>query len=118
MTRAWLAALALCACNPAGALWLRVEAPFAVPTQVDALDVQVTRLSDKKAVHQSSHAIATAFPHTLSLTTDDLATVGALEVQVTARKGQTLVTRASAPVTLMRDELTDVAVRLCECAAP
>lgn len=118
MRGALLAALMLCACNPAGALWLRVEAPFAVPTQVDGLDVQVTRVADRKAVHQSSHAITTAFPHTLSLTTDDLATVSALEVQVTARKGSATVTRASAPVTLVRDEITDVAVRLCECAAP
>ncbi len=111
-----LLAVALSGCNPTAALWVRIEAPFEVPRQVDRLSIKATRVSDRRVVYESTPVIQAAFPHTLSLTTSDEKTVGEVEVEVKAMLGANTVSTSSAVATLERDQFVDVTVRLCDCA--
>lgn len=111
-----LTLLTLTGCNPAAGVWLRIEAPFQVPQQVDRLSIKATRVSDRTVVYASAPTIQAAFPHTLSLTTSDPQTVGELEVEVKAQLGSATVSTATGSVKLERDQLVDLTVRLCDCA--
>lgn len=118
-----LSLLLLTACDPVGALWLRVEAPLAIPSQVDRLHVQVSRLEDQHLLYDQTHALneAHAFPLTLSLTTDDPRNVGSeklLSVTVTALLGEAQATgwsQRSQELELTRGEISEAVVRLCDC---
>lgn len=115
MKRALLLVLALSGCTPLAGVWLRIEAPFEVPAQVDRVRVEVQRVSDGTTVHDSTRTLPGPFPHTLSLTTDDPRTVGEVTVKVTALKGTVPVSEESGRVVLERDALVDLNVRLCDC---
>jgi hypothetical protein len=105
VTRGWaiLFACALGGCGPQSGIWLRVGAPFGVPTQCDELDVSVTRPSDAASIFSSPFTLSAAdpFPVTLSLVTDDRADIGqALSVAVQAKLSGQTVGQTSGPVTL------------------
>src|SRR5688500_3006069 len=83
------------ACGPAAAVWLRIEAPLAVPEECDALDVEVRRgRTDGDVSFQKTYDLSSgpAFPLTLSLTTDKAQDVGGegFVIIATARKGESL----------------------------
>jgi hypothetical protein len=67
----WVAAaLALAGCNGGTTLFLDVGAPFAVPSQCNALSIQVTRLSDGHLAYEAVQPLGAAgpqFPLTESL---------------------------------------------------
>lgn len=118
-----LAAL-LSGCNPLGALWLRIEAPLAVPEEADGVRVEVVRVEDGKVLYDAWHVLtdANAFPATLSLTTDDANSVGEarpLDVTVTALREDVQATawsKSTARTELLRAEIRELVVRLCDCA--
>lgn len=109
------AVMSLLACDPDAAMWLRIEAPFAIPTDCDAVQITVTR-PDGDTAYSQLHALhdGQAFPLTLSLTTDNDANLAAtgLVVTVTARKSGAEVSSASTPATLERNHLVPVTVTL------
>jgi hypothetical protein len=119
-----LAALALASfiagCGSETALWLRVEAPFVVPSACDSLEVNVSRADGTAAFGQSydlSHG--PQFPLTLSLVAQSNADVSVpLTVTVAALKGGALVkpwASKNAQATLRGGDLTPLTIQLCQC---
>jgi hypothetical protein len=113
----WLGILLVLGCGPAADLWLRVEAPFVVPGECDALLVQVEQVSDGARIYERTYPLTSAqqFPVTLSLYTKDAQRLApaALRVTVTAQvRGEDVASPGSAEVTLHDDEVSQVVIRL------
>jgi hypothetical protein len=115
---AWVPLLA--ACGSETALWLRVEAPFVVPSACDTLEVDVSRADGTAAFGQSySLGQGQQFPLTLSLVAQSNADISVpLTVTVAALKGGSLVkpwATRSVQTTLAGGQLTPLTLQLCQC---
>lgn len=113
-----------CGGTPAAAVWLRIEAPLVVPTDCDAVRIQVQRadVSDPLLDKQWSLDRGPEFPLELSLVEDDAADLGRgpLEITVEALKGGMLArawSRASVNVELVEGQMVERTVELCDCEA-
>lgn len=115
-------ALALCACGPQSAAWLRIEAPLRVPQDCDAVELTATRVSDAQLIYQSHHALGSGppFPLELALVTDDRRNLGRESVELTVRalKGLELAAPWSSRTLrfdLVAHQWSDVTVEVCDC---
>lgn len=113
----------LCGCGPQAGLWVRIEAPLRVPEQADALAVKVTLPSGTLALERRfALSEAHSFPLTLAVYEEREEVVLAgepLRVEAEALRGELRATPwavGAASGTLVKGELVEVLVRLCDCA--
>ena len=113
--------LVLAGCGPDAAIWLRVEAPFTVPDQVNALRVQAqTPANTVLFDHNYDLSKGPQFPLTLTLTNSDSVNLGSTGVNVTASalSGSALAqpwSQASGNVVLVKGEIVALTLQICEC---
>ena len=116
--------LGLVGCQgPVGALWVSVEAPLAIPTQTDHLDVAVHRTSTRESLFEKGYSLGekNAFPLTLSLTTQQLRDLEPEGVDVAVQallRGEPAAPWASGTVHVVLQEgrVVEAPIKLCDCA--
>jgi hypothetical protein len=118
------AAAVLGSCGPSdAALWLRIEAPLAVPADCDAIHIQVRRGGAAgPTVYDQTFALSAQrnFPLTLGLGSANDANLGSGGVHVTAtalsagQQARPWATRGSS-VALRKGEVVELTMKLCDC---
>lgn len=120
---AMVLAVGATACGPDAAVWVRIEAPFLVPEEADAVHVTATRTADGELVYDLTHALAAQgvqFPVEFALTNDNPANTGPQALQITAevlRQGALVEpwARATVPADVQDGRVTHAVVRICDC---
>ncbi|MBL8951767.1 MAG: hypothetical protein JNK82_13375 [Myxococcaceae bacterium] len=116
-------ALALGACAPEAAVWLRIEAPLRVPAECDAIDLRATRVAGGAEVYAARHELhsgPTPFPLELALSTNEPDNLGqdAVELEVRALKGGVLAApwaQKKQRLALVRGQWAHATIELCDC---
>lgn len=114
-----LCAVALAGCGPEAAVWLRVEAPLQVPDEADELRVEI-RWDDSsgEVAFERTYPLAEQFPHTLTLTAEELGRSSVIAVEVSALKGGEVSppgegwARASGQTEIRAGRITDLTLRI------
>lgn len=121
--------LMLAACggaSPAGAVWLRIEAPLVVPTDCDAVRIQARRgqVGSSEPLLDKTWDLGRgpSFPLELSLVEDDRADLaeGPLRVTVQALNDGVLArpwSERAVEIRLTEGQIVERTIELCDCEA-
>jgi hypothetical protein len=110
-------------CGPHAVVWVRVEAPFLVPSECDAVRLTAVRASDEAPLFEQSYdlgALGVTFPLEVSLTNANRRNLGDQSVLLTAEAfhGTVLAApwaRTSVAASVLEGQVTESLVRLCDC---
>lgn len=116
-------AAAFAGCGPDAAVWVRIEAPFRVPEEADAVHVVARRVADDAIVYDTTHALgdgAVQFPVEFALTNENPQNVGrgALEVSAEVLHEGALAApwaQAKTRADVEDGRVTHAVLRVCDC---
>lgn len=113
--------IALTGCQPEAAVWLRLEAPLVVPTQCDAVTIEVRYPGETPALLSERFDLrdGPGFPLTLTLVEPDEAQASRpLEITASAHLGEALSApwaTTSGQITPRVGTLTPLVLKMCDC---